>query len=60
MRLTYAVSVTIIVLAMVVAYRYLPARAQWVGEVASPDAQAHSASEARIEHAPIAVTDVVE
>lgn len=60
MRLTYAVSVTIIVVAMVVAYRYLPARAHPAAAVEQPDAPAYPTSQSPLEHAPIAMTGPVE
>jgi EmrB/QacA subfamily drug resistance transporter len=59
MRLTYTVGVSVIIVAMIVAYRYLPARAQPVGYDARPDARARRTSP-RAEHPPIAVTGPVE
>ena len=59
MRLTYAVGVSVIIVAMIVAYRYLPARAQPVGYEARPDARARRTGP-RAEHPPIAVTGPVD
>lgn len=60
MRLTYAVSVTIIVIAMIVAYRYLPAHAHPVTETAPPDVPGYGPTSARADATPVAVTGPVE
>src|ERR1700674_2573815 len=52
MRVTYAVSVTIILLAMVVAYRFLPARAHRAG-MSSAETGVVPAVEGRVERAPV-------
>jgi hypothetical protein len=56
MRVTYAVSVTIILLAMVVAYRYLPARAQPVGGVEPGDVRALSGVDDGLERSAVVIT----
>jgi EmrB/QacA subfamily drug resistance transporter len=59
MRLTYAVSVSIIVLAMFVAYRYLPAHAQ-TAPAAEPDASMRPPQLTRAETGPVPATSRVE
>jgi EmrB/QacA subfamily drug resistance transporter len=60
MRLTYAVSVMIILVAMGVAYRFLPARAHPAVGYASPDVRAFPTGDRLVDHAPVAVTETVE
>ena len=59
MRLTYAVGVSVIIVAMIVAYRYLPARAHPVADTLPSDAHGFR-TRGRAEPAPIAVTGPVE
>ncbi len=60
MRVTYAVSVTIILLAMVVAYRYLPARAQPGGGVEPGDVRALPSVDDDLERPPVVITGTAD